>query len=320
MLVEYLERVATEYVYQRGKSFSENDFANFIRKDLNLEAKKRLLFLPFDLQTKASPGAGNWAAVPWLAFFDPLVTVSATKGFYVVYLINAQTNEIYLSLNQGTTAVYREFGESRGKAVLKRNALNMADKIPEFAKIFSSDSIQLGSEEALPAGYEAGHVFGRKYLPGQINKHQFYDDLEKILYAYQALVDKGHISSATELDVDNFSKTVDETRKYIVSRRIERNNKVRKEVLRARGSKCEACGLDPEIHFGFEGPIEEFPLDVHHRTALFQLDEGETRRYHIPEDFFVLCPTCHRMIHKLAKSDELEGLKNSISFSYRVEK
>jgi len=143
------------------------------------------------LKVKASVGAGNWAAVPWLAFFDPLITESATTGFYVVYLINAQTEEIYLSLNQGTTAVYQEFGERSGREVLRRRAIDIAGRVPESARIFDTSEIDLGSNEALPLGYEAGHAFGRKYSVGKIDEKLFYGDLEKILSAYEALIDRG---------------------------------------------------------------------------------------------------------------------------------
>ncbi|NBT32908.1 MAG: DUF3578 domain-containing protein, partial [Rhodobacteraceae bacterium] len=68
-----------------------------------------MIFLPYELTVKSSVGAGVWAAVPWLGFFDPLITETAQEGFYFVYLINPQTEEIILSLNQGATAVFNEF-------------------------------------------------------------------------------------------------------------------------------------------------------------------------------------------------------------------
>ncbi|WP_445322652.1 MrcB family domain-containing protein [Roseobacter sp. HKCC-CH-9324] len=99
---------------------------------------------------KASVGAGNWAAVPWLAFFDPLETETATKGFYVVYLINPQTRTVTLSMNQGTIAVYKEFGRLNGRQVLLRRALDMAQRVPEYAALFDTGTIDLGSDEDLP--------------------------------------------------------------------------------------------------------------------------------------------------------------------------
>jgi hypothetical protein len=47
-----------------------------------------------------SAGKGNWARTVWLAFFDRMVTESAQRGFYIVYLISGDGSRIYLSLNQ----------------------------------------------------------------------------------------------------------------------------------------------------------------------------------------------------------------------------
>ena len=121
--------------------------------------------------------------MPWLAFFDPLITETATKGFYVVYLINPDAQNVVLSMNQGTTAIYNDFGPARGRDVLKRRARDMADRVPEFAKNFSEEPIDLGSEAGLPAGYEAGHSFGKTYKAGTLNDELLEADLLQMLLA-----------------------------------------------------------------------------------------------------------------------------------------
>lgn len=312
-----LARLAQEFVFERTKPFANNEFGNFVRRDLVAEAKKQLLFLPYDLKIKGSVGAGNWAAVPWLAFFDPLITESATEGFYVVYLINPISEEIYLSLNQGTTEAYRDFGTKRGKEELRRKAKSFSERIPTFASIFDMAQIELGSSEQLPLGYEAGHVFGRKYKANSIDENLFYEDLNNMLAAYDQLVSQNSEMPLIDPHRPNKNMSVQETRKYIFSKRIERAPNVRKKVLQAKPAVCEACRLDPEIQYGYTGPIEKTPLDVHHTIAISGLREGESKRYKIPDDFFVLCPTCHRMIHKQSNPDDLEGLKRSLDFKHK---
>lgn len=314
MLHELLSRVATEYTHERVKPFAGSEFGNFVRHDVSMEAKKHLIFLPYDLKVKASVGAGVWAAVPWLAFFDPLITESATKGFYVVFLINPQTEEIYLSLNQGTTAVYQEFGETRGIDVLKRRALDMTQRVSTYAKHFSTDEIDLGSDASLPKGYMAGHAFGRCYNARSIDHSKFDEDLGFMLSAYQALVDRGGTTPSDVMQEESGSSDIEETRLYVLSRRIERASNVRKRVLEVRGAVCEACGIDPAIHFKYRGPLKHTPLDVHHVKPIHSLAEGESRRYKIPDDFRVLCPTCHRLIHKQDNSTDLDFLRQSIQF------
>ncbi len=318
MLHQMLAKMAREFVFERAKPFAGNDFGNFVRHDVSIEAKKHLIFLPYELRVKSSVGAGNWAAVPWLAFFDPLITESATRGFYVVYLVNAQTEEIVLSLNQGTTEVYREFGERKGRQVLRRRSNDLAERVPEFAKLFEMEPIALGSSESLPLGYEAGHSFGRTYAAARIDPDQFYQDLERMLSAYNSLVDRGGTTPTDTMMEEAGTTDITETRKYFLSRRIERTSNIRKTVLQARGVVCEACGLDPRKHFGFEGPLKNIPIDVHHAKPISGLAEGESRRYRIPDDFLVLCPTCHRMIHKQTDASDLDRLKSSIRFEFMI--
>lgn len=314
MLADYLFRLATEYSYERAKPFTGSKFGDFVRHDIAIEAKKLLSLWPFELNVKASVGQGVWASVPWLAFFDPLITETATQGFYVVYLINPDSQTIALSMNQGTTAIYNEFGQSRGRDVLKRRARDMADRVPEFVKHFSEEPIDLGSTAGLPAGYEAGHSFGRTYQVGDLKEELLTQDLHQMLLAYEALVNRGG-TTPSEVMIEEANETgIEETRRYILSRRIERSTKVRKEVLKAKPPICECCGLDPKQDYGFAGPAFEAPLDVHHAAPLHGLAEGETRRYKVPDDFMVLCPTCHRMIHMIGSPSDLNKLKQKLRF------
>jgi len=191
VLADYLSRLATEYTYERAKPFAGSKFGDFVRHDIAVEAKRQLSFWPFDLSVKASVGQGVWASIPWLAFFDQLVTNSATKGFYVVYLINPDAQTITLSMNQGTTAIYNEYGQTKGREVLKRRARDMAERVPEYIRDFSEAPIVLGSEAGLPSGYEAGHSFGKVYHAKTLKHDLLSQDLYKMLLAYEALINRG---------------------------------------------------------------------------------------------------------------------------------
>ncbi|MGR3713106.1 MAG: MrcB family domain-containing protein [Shimia sp.] len=315
MLHSLLTRLAKEYVFERAKRFAGSEFGNLIRHDLPIEAKKRIFLLPYDLELKASVGQSQWASVPWLAFFDPIVTDTATRGFYVVYLINADTEEIVLSLNQGTTEAYKEFGENEeGRKVLARRALEMRERVSDFSRKFDSSPIDLGSDAKLPAGYQAGHAFGRVYNSATLDQDQFYTDLEMMLAAYRSLVDRGGRTPIDSMMEESGSTNIEETRRYILSRRIERAKNVHLPVLERRGLKCEGCGLDPRKHYNYHGPIKNIPLDVHHAKPIRELSEGETRRYNLPDDFLVLCPTYRRMLHKQSDASDLNALKQCVKF------
>ncbi len=316
MLTEKLSRLATEFVYERGKPFAGSKFGDFVRKDLVIEAKNKLIYWPFDLTVKASVGNGKWAAVPWMAFFDPLITDSATRGFYVVYLVNPQTETYYLSMNQGTTAIDQEFGVKNGREVLRRRAKDMTQRVSDYASYFDTSPIDLGSTAKLPSGYEAGHAFGRSYKASTATNEEITTDLEKMLFAYEALVNRGGTTPSDAMHEDANSTDIEETRRYVLSRRIERAPKVRRDVLSKRKPICEGCGLNPKIDYKYKGKPDTTPLDVHHAKPLSGLAEGETRRYKIPDDFLVLCPNCHRMIHKQNDPSDLKALKTQIGFRY----
>ena len=65
-------------------------------------------------KVKGSVGAGRWTDVPWIAVFDKRITTSAQKGVYIVYLLNKDTKELFLTLNQGATDI-AQGGDGSGK-------------------------------------------------------------------------------------------------------------------------------------------------------------------------------------------------------------
>ena len=114
------------------------------------------------LVVEGSPGQGNWAAVPWISVFDPAITASATRGYYVVYLFHSHEPVVYLSLNQGTTAVREEFA-GKARAVLADRAEFIRKRLAEYGALLPVQTIDLGSSARLPGDYAAGHALGTIY-------------------------------------------------------------------------------------------------------------------------------------------------------------
>jgi 5-methylcytosine-specific restriction enzyme A len=119
-----------------------------------------------------------------VAFFDPLITTTAQEGYYVVFLINPLEQTISLSMNQGATSVFREFREKQGLRVLQRRAMDIKERLTDYAEHFSAAPISLSSLRRLSLGYEAGHAFGRTYEVDELNTDEFKIDLQKMLEAY----------------------------------------------------------------------------------------------------------------------------------------
>jgi 5-methylcytosine-specific restriction protein A len=96
--------------------------------------------------------------------FDPAITTSATRGYYIVYLFHAEQPVVQLSLNQGTTAVREEF-TNKARAVLADRAELMPKRVSEFAQSLPVITIELGSDARLPGDYVAGHALGTTLHP-----------------------------------------------------------------------------------------------------------------------------------------------------------
>jgi len=322
MLRDALTRVADEYVYARGRKFAGDTLATFIRQDLAEEARQVLPSDFNDLLVKGSAGQGTWAAVPWLAFFDPMVTTSATQEYYVVYLYDAQAEDLYLSLNQGTTAVVREFGETRGREVLRERAHLIRSRLSDISSDYSAAPIDLRSPANLPRGYEAGHAFGFSYDAHDLpDEETLVAHLIRLLTAYRTLVFRGGLSLSEAILEDSGTQEIAEARRYQMSRRLERRRSVRRDVLRHNGVVCEGCGLDPALHYGLGGivPPLNMPVDVHHLRPLSEIEEGRQVRYRIPDDFAVLCPSCHRVAHLLDDPGDIAALRRRVRFRHMTE-
>jgi hypothetical protein len=153
-----LERILKEWSVSRTETFAQNSLAIHIRQGAAEEVEKALVN-PTGLTVKGSAGAGQWAAVPWIAVYDDVITDSATHGYYVVYLFHTTEPIVHLSLNQGTTDTRSEF-KNATHGILQDRAQLIRRRLPDFALQLPITSIDLGSGSGLPGDYAAGHTMG----------------------------------------------------------------------------------------------------------------------------------------------------------------
>src|SRR5262245_54551748 len=161
-LRDTLIRVLSEYLAAKAAPLTGHPLGGFIRRQAAEEVRAALGELGAGLLVEGSAGAGNWAAVPWISVFDPAITTSATRGYYVVYLFHATEPIVHLSLNQGTTAVREEFGR-RAREILQDRADLMRKRVAEFEATLPIKKIELGADSRLPGDYVAGHALGATY-------------------------------------------------------------------------------------------------------------------------------------------------------------
>lgn len=82
--------------------------------------------------------------------------------------------------------------------------------------------------------------------------------------------------------------------------------KAKSEFIQQHGSLfCEACGLRPEETFK-DDDLKNSIIEAHHKVPISELLEPTETTV---DDFAMLCPTCHRAIHKIRPYLTVEGLK-----------
>lgn len=294
---EAFQRIAAEFLQARQEPLARHPLAQFIRGDARDQVRASLAADYQSLLVTGSPGAGNWATVPWIAVFDPAVTDSATRGYYLVYLFSADMQRVYLSLNQGTTEAYAEFGAGY-EVELQRRAALMCDRLPEHQGRFSPDPIDLASNAFLPRGYEAGHTFGIHYASADLPAQAQLDaDLNDAVRLYLLLRSRNGVQSSDSNDDDeaDHNASITELRRYRQHRSIERNPSAARKAKGVHGHICQGCAFDFERIYG---PAGYTYIEAHHLTPLSELPEDKPVNLDPRADFAVLCANCHRMMHR----------------------
>ena len=155
-LHDAFEKLMNEYATVFKDVSANNDWKNPFR-DLISEEIPQLLrkstSISAPYKSVGSYGKGRWTAVPWIAVFDTRITDSAQKGAYIVYLLNKETKELYLSFAFAATEELAPQIGSDGKKKFvgvvgnnnKKTAEKLKEKVSKFRReipntYFSSDS------------------------------------------------------------------------------------------------------------------------------------------------------------------------------------
>jgi hypothetical protein len=89
--------------------------------------------------------------------------------------------------------------------------------------------------------------------------------------------------------------------------KIERNPKLRAQVLAIRGCTCEVCNFDFTSTYG---DFARRCIEVHHLKAISSAGNGGVRTK--LKDVLVVCPNCHRALHRTANSSNWRVLRKEI--------
>lgn len=298
-LRDAIELILDEFPAEREKTFKGNSFADLVRNQIPSEViediDSRAMY-----SVDASVGKGNWASVPWIGIFNDQITDSAQRGYYIVYLFLGDGSGFYISLNQGITEV-REQYKSSAKNALTVRAKDYVARLGFIDENWITGEINLKCDEGgLGSYYGAGNVVAKFYnvIPSD---ESLKSDLGYLIGCYEKLFfsDLG-LESQEEEDEYFEDKTTIRFHK-----RIERNGKLAKAVKKRQGYVCRGCGLDMASGYADCGASY---IEAHHLTPISQLTMGKIKLD--PDlDFTVLCPNCHRMIHRSQYVGNVESFK-----------
>lgn len=190
---EFMDKYVVELQEARETEEYKRPLGNLVRHDIAGKIQEQVDSNVY--KVKGSVGAGRWTDVPWVAVFDKRITVSAQKGVYIVYLLNKDTKELFLTLNQGATDVAQgEIAASGGKIAFTGIASSSSDKTTANLKL-KADNIRsiLSKDINLSQGtivtgskaYDAGCIYYIKYTLNTLPDDEvIFSDLDKFVEAY----------------------------------------------------------------------------------------------------------------------------------------
>lgn len=264
---------------------------------------------------QGSRGRGQWAETVWVSIFDRLVTETARRGYYIVYLVRRDGDGVYLSFNQGTTAVHDEVGGRRYLGVLKDRASVYAGLLSgEGLDDLTRSPIDLGGSGTLTRGYEAGNIVARYYDANLVpTDAELHADLRRFLALYRRLIEANdHLADADtpsdDADEESGPSPAPEAKRLRWHLRAERNPALVREAKRVHGARCAVCNFEYAERYGKLG---EGYIEAHHLTPFADLN-GRPTELDPRHDFAVVCASCHRMIHRRQPPYSIEDVKAAL--------
>ena len=244
----YFINVLEHYIPASQENFKDNPIADLLRTSCP-NAIRDIVTDSSNYIIKGSAGNGRWAACPWVAILDVLVTKSTQDGYYPVYIFREDMTGLYLTLNQGVTTVEQEIKKGY-RSVLKNRANSLRLQIDYDQQLFSAEQIDLRKKENtkshLPGDYETGNIISKFYSSANIpEEHELIRDLEIMLSIYSKLVEEKNLTSISQEkknDVEEIknSKRTKTQKQRLINARLGQGE-FRKEVVGIE-KKCRITG------------------------------------------------------------------------------
>lgn len=197
-----VEHFLNDYIKAKQEKLAGHVTGIYIRKDAPEALYQTGLVNRQNYLITGSVGQGNWATVPWLGIFDKKITTTATHGVYIVYLLAADGNSLYLTFNQGCTEIRKKHSKKETIRMMRKNAKEITSRID--SRGFATDeAIDLGGDlTELGEMYQKGTIFYKKYTKGNVpEEEELRDDLARMMDIYREYAEKMTKQPEEEADI-----------------------------------------------------------------------------------------------------------------------
>jgi predicted HNH restriction endonuclease len=261
----------------RSSSSVSRKLANFMRLDENYT----------DTNRKGLAAGGKLDIVVWNVFLENRAQLEE----------DAKKNRIGI-LKYSTQFEKNKFSEWLTQTV-KSNGKGYSAKTVKMYTSQIESPIQKEWSLELSEGYSLFNIkdylilqeFQTKLTEGIDSKYR--KDLRSAFQSYLKYTRESQLNDTTELPEESESKT-EGGKKVYVSKRAERNPKLRGKAIAFHKTICKVCEFDFGKTYGKWG--EGF-IEVHHLIPIGGKDSKE-RKTNPETDLTVVCANCHRMLHR----------------------
>lgn len=180
---EFSEYYKSEWNKQHSKELKSykilvNDLPLLIKSNFELDS---------NLIVKGSIGAGVNTSYPWLGIFDRRVSSGATNGFYIVLLFSDNFENVYLTLNQGSTIQSNDIIESNKNFIfnISKNLEGfIAGALPKGSLVrrITTNANKNGKK------YEETNIFYKEYKISELKEEDFIQNINLLLNFYNNCV------------------------------------------------------------------------------------------------------------------------------------
>lgn len=189
MILSLFKNILDNFPHAKKAKFPDHEVAGILTKELPALFEKQLADKKYLI--KGSAGKGNWAAVPWIAFLNPIVTNTTTRGYFVAYLFKEDMSGFYLTLLLGFDDMREKESVPMGMLKAKANAFKI--RVQKSSLHFQQGPASIAamnSRSEYPKFYEAGTVLHRFYRKEKLpTAETFMNDLMAILHEYDRIVE-----------------------------------------------------------------------------------------------------------------------------------